>query len=188
MENTSRGTNLFIFGCLFAGVFLKTTLEQLVPVTPGMWLRHIDWLLLITVYIGLLRDPVRSLITGTVAGILYDSFSGGQAMGVNGLCYILAAFLTHRITAIIVVDNLLIRFLAVSLASVTCSLTRLLFYRMLNIDLPVLADGGEAAQMVVFGLFANLIVSVVLYLFLDRIFKKDVGLRMRRREARRRRL
>ncbi|QQS46441.1 MAG: rod shape-determining protein MreD [Acidobacteriota bacterium] len=188
MENTSRGTTLIIFGCLIAAVFLKTTLQQLAPATPGLWFQHIDWLLLITVYIGLQRDPVRSLITGTVAGILHDSFSGGQAVGVSGLCYIVAAFLTHRITAVIVVDNLLIRFLAVAVASVSSSLIRLLFYRLLGIELPVLADGGEAAQMIVFGLFANLIASLLLFMLLDRIFKKDIGLRMRRSEARRRRL
>lgn len=188
MENSSRGATLVIIVCLVIAVFLKTTLEQLVPASVGMWLRHIDWLLLITVYVGLQREPVRSLLTGTAAGILFDAFSNGRAIGVSGLCYVVAAFLTHRITSIIVVDNILIRFLAVALASISNSLIRLLFYRLLNIDLPVLSDGGGAARMIVFGLFANLIVSVILYTLLDRIFKKDIGLRMRRSEARRRRL
>jgi rod shape-determining protein MreD len=136
----------------------------------------------------LLRNPVKALFTGAAAGLVQDSFSGGPAVGVSGLAYVFAAYITHRIAAFIVVDNLPVRFLAVAAASIVNTLVRLFFYRLLKIELPVLAGGQTITAEVVFGLFANLIASILLYILLDRLFMKNASLRMRRNEARRRRL
>ncbi len=129
-----------------------------------------------------------ALVTGAAAGLVHDSLSSGQAVGVSGLAYVLAAYITHRIAAFIVVDNLLVRFLTVAAASAISTTVRLFFYKVLLIELPVLAGGRTVASDITIGLFANLFVSVLLYIFLDRIFKKDAALRTRRSEARRRRL
>ncbi len=188
MEKKSRGSTLKILGCLVVAALLQTTLVQLVPRAIGQALAQIDWLLLVTVYIGLQRDPVKALLTGTAAGVVYDCFSGGRTVGVSGFAYVLAAYITHRIAAIIVVDNLLVRVLTVAAASIVNTGVRLAFYGLLQIELPVLAGGRTIAEAFIFGLFANLIASILLYIFLDRIFKKDATLRMRRSEARRRRL
>ncbi len=144
--------------------------------------------MLVTVYVGLQRDPIKSLLTGTAAGIIHDSFSGGQAIGVSGFAYVLAAYISHRIATFIVVDNLLVRILAVAAASVVDTVVRFFFYWLLKIELPVLAGGRTVAPAIVFGLFANLIASILLYLLMDRFIKKDATLRMRRNEARRRRI
>lgn len=171
-----------------AAAFLQTTLVQQVPQRVGEWLGHIDWLLLIVVYTGLQRDSVKALLTGTGAGLLQDSLSGGRAVGVSGFAYVIAAFITHRIAAFIVVDSLLVRILAVAAASAINTGIRLAFYGLLKIELPVLAGGRTIAAQIVFGIFANLIASLLLYILLDRAFKKNANLRTRRSEARRRRL
>ena len=188
MEKESRGSTVKIFGCLLVGAFLQTTLVQQAPRSLEQWLGYIDWLLLVTVYVGLQRDPVKSLLTGVAAGLFQDAFSGGRAVGVSGLAYVLAAYITHRIAAFIVVDNMLVRFITVAAASVISTIVRLFFYGLLRIELPVLAGGRTIAAAITFGMFANLIASILLYTLLDRIFKKDAALRMRRSEARRRRL
>lgn len=188
MEKESRGWTLKILGCLIVAAFLQTTLVQQAPPSLGQWLGHIDWLLLATVYIGLQRKPISALLTGATAGLIYDSLSSGRAVGVSGLAYVLAAYITHRIAAFIVVDNLLVRFLTVAAASVVGACVRLLFYKVLKFDLPVLAGGRTVASNIVLGLLANLFASVLLYILLDRIFKKNDALRTRRSEARRRRL
>lgn len=167
---------------------MQTTLVQLAPEQIAQWLGHIDWLLLVTVYIGLQRDPFRAMLTGVAAGVIHDSFSGGTAMGVSGLAYVLAAFVTYQITSLIVVDNLLVRFGTVAAASLVNTAVRLLFYALLRISLPVLAGGSSVAASFIFALLVHLIASILLYIVLDRLFLKGESLRRRRSEARRRRL
>ena len=185
MEKVSRGSTLKIAVCLFAAAYLQTTLAQQVPVSLGRWLGHISWLLLVVVYIALQRDAVRSLMTAAGAGVIHDAFSVGRGIGVNGLAMVLAAYLADRIASVIMVDNLIFRFLAVTAGSVINSLVRLGFYRALNLELPVLASGREMAATLVFDLFANLFASVLLYIALDRVFNKGLDQRRRRMEARR---
>ena len=187
LEKASRGLTLKITVCLFAAAYLQTTLAQQVPAPVGRWLGHISWLLLVVVYIALQRDAVRSLMTAAAAGVLNDAFSRGPGVGVNGLAMVLAAYVADRIASVIMVDNLIFRFLAVTAGSVINTLVRLGFYSKwaLNLELPVLAGGREIAATVVFDLFANLFASVILYIALDRVFNKGIDQRRRRMEARR---
>jgi rod shape-determining protein MreD len=185
LEKVSRGLTLKIAVCLFAAAYLQTTLAQQVPVSVGRWLGHISWLLLVVVYIALQRDAVRSLMTAAGAGVIHDAFSMGRGVGVNGLAMVLAAYVADRIASVIMVDNLIFRFLAVTAGSVINSLVRLGFYWALNLELPVLASGRDMAAAVVFDLFANLFASVLLYIALDRVFNKGLDQRRRRMEARR---
>jgi rod shape-determining protein MreD len=187
LEKASRGLTLKITVCLLAAAYLQTTLAQQVPVPLGRWLGHISWLLLVVVYIALQRDAVRSLMTAAAAGVIHDALSMGRGVGVNGLAMVLAAYVADRIASVIMVDNLIFRFLAVTAGSVINTMVRLGFYSKwaLNIELPVLASGREIAATVVFDLFANLFASVLLYIALDRVFNKGIDQRRRRMEARR---
>jgi rod shape-determining protein MreD len=187
LEKVSRGYTLKITVCLLAAAYLQTTLAQQVPVSLGRWLGHINWLLLVVVYIALRRDAVRSLMTAAAAGVIHDALSMGRGVGVNGLAMVLAAYVADRIASVIMVDNLIFRFLAVTAGSVINTLIRLGFYSKwaLNLELPVLASGREIAATVVFDLFANLFASVLLYIALDRVFNKGIDQRRRRMEARR---
>jgi rod shape-determining protein MreD len=186
LEKVSRGSTLKITVCLLAAAYLQTTLPQQVSATVGGWLGHISWLLLVVIYIALQRDPIKSLMTATAAGILHDAFSGGRGVvGVNGLAMVIAAYVADRIASVIMVDNLIFRSLTVTAASVINTLIRLAFYSLLKLNLPVLASGREMAATLVFDLFANLFASVLLYIALDRVFNKGIDQRRRRMEARR---
>jgi rod shape-determining protein MreD len=187
LEKASRGLTLKITVCLLAAAYLQTTLAQQVPVPLGRWLGHISWLLLVVVYIALQRDAVRSLMTAAAAGVIHDALSMGRGVGVNGLAMVLSAYVADRIASVIMVDNLIFRFLAVTAGSVINTMVRLGFYSKwaLNLELPVLASGREIAATVVFDLFANLFASVLLYIALDRVFNKGIDQRRRRMEARR---
>jgi hypothetical protein len=127
-------------------------------------------------------------MTGAFAGLFYEAFSFGRGFGVNGLAFVLAAYVADRIASVIVVDNLWFRFSAVAAGSVVNTAVRLLFFRLLKLELPVLAGGRNLAATLVFDLIANLIGSVLLYIALDRVFIKDAGQRVRRMEARRLRI
>lgn len=191
MEKESRATTVKIAVCLFVAIFAQTTLVHLLPDTLGRWAGHIDWLLLVIVYVCLQRNPVQALLTATIAGVAHDAFSRGQAIGVaqaigvSGFAYVLAAYVADRIVSVIVADNMLVRFATVASASAVNTLARYTFYKLLNFKLPVLVGGEGFAAAIVFGLVTNLIVSVLLYALLDRFFSRDAALRLRRSEARR---
>ena len=185
MEKESRATTVKIAACLFVAIFAQTTLVHNSPGTLGRWLGHIDWLLLVVVYVCLQRNPVRALLTAVVAGVAYDAFSRAP-MGVSGFAYVLAAFVADRIVSVIVADNMLVRFATVASASAVNTLTRYTFYKLLKFKLPVLLAGGQGlAAAIVFALVTNLIASALLYILLDRFFNKGSAARVRRGEARR---
>ncbi len=191
LEKESRATTIKIAACLLVAIFAQTTLTRLLPDSLGRWIGHIDWLLLVIVYVCLQRDPVRALLTAVFAGLAFDTFSRAatagvaQAIGVSGFAYVLAAYVADRIVSVIVADNMLVRFATVASASVINTLTRYAFYKLLKFELPVLVGGQGFAAAIIFGLVTNLIVSVLLYFALDRFFDKGSALRVRRSEARR---
>lgn len=169
--------------CLLVAVLLQTTLSQ--QVKP--WLASIDWLLLVTVYVSLLRDPTLALLTATAAGLLHDASSGGPAIGVSGLAKVLATFVVYQISSMIVFEHFLLRLLMVAVASLVDLFTLLAFYRMLKFDLPSQLSGTRnILAAILLGLAVNLIVSLLLFPILDRLFQSGrFGLshRLRRSEA-----
>ena len=191
MEKESRAATAKIAACLLVAIFAQTTLVRLLPESLGRWIGHIDWLLLVIVYVCLQRNPMRALMTAVAAGIVHDAFSRVQApgvaqvIGVSGFAYVLAAYVADRIVSVIVADSMLVRFATVASASAVNTLARYMFYKMLKFQLPVLVGGQGIAAAVVFGLVTNLIASALLYVLLDRLFNKGSAARVRRGEARR---
>ena len=169
--------------CLAAAALAQTTLSQ--QVKP--WLASIDWLLLVTVYVSLLRDPTSALLTATAAGIQQDASSGGPAIGVSGLAKVLAAFVVYQMSSMIVFEHFLIRLLMVALASLVDLFTLLAFYRMLKFDLPSQLSGTRnILAAILLGLAVNLVVSLLLFPVLDRFFQSGrfgFSRRLRRSEA-----
>ncbi len=188
MEKEDRWLTLKVLGSLLAAALIQITLAQMVPWRVAGLLGRIDWLLLVTVYIGLQRDPFRSMLTGALAGLIHDACSLSGTFGVSGLAYVVAAYVVYQITTLIVIDNLLIRLVAVSAASLANAGIRLLFYALLRIQLPLLGSGRLIASSLIVSLLVHLTVSVSLFILLDRLFLKGDTLRRRRSEARRRRL
>ena len=158
--------------------FAQTTLTRVWPA-----LGNIDWLLLVTVYVGLLRDPGQALLTGTAAGLLQDASSMGP-IGVGGMAKVLAAYLAYWVSSRVFVEGMLVKVLATAGASVINTLTSLAFLRMLKFDgLPPLANTNSALRAVGLNLLANLLICVPVYVALDRLFKLGFRQRARRAEA-----
>src|SRR5262249_16639978 len=132
------------------------------------------------------RNPVRALLTAMFAGVMLDAFSRvqapgvAQAVGVSGFAYVLAAYVADRIVSVIVADNMLVRFATVASASVVNTLTPHTFF---NLHVRRGVEGFAAA--LVFGLVHTLIVPVLFYILLNRLFNKTSAARVRRGEARR---
>jgi rod shape-determining protein MreD len=180
LEKELHGPSRFwkIAGCLLIAAFLQTTL----PKYNG-WLGHIDWLLLVVVYVSLMRDPTLALLTATAAGILHDAASGGSPLGINGIAKVLAAYFAYWVSSRIVAENLFVNILTLAGASAINTLVTLGFYRMLKFDLPPLAGINTMMAATAMSVLANLAVSVLLFMLFERIFKPSGHQRSRRSEA-----
>lgn len=161
--------------CLVVAAFLNTSLKVISP-----WLGYIDWLLLITLYVGFLRDPFQALMTATAAGILQDGLSGSR-FGISGICQLLAVWFAFQVSSRFFVEGLLIRIPIVAGATFIYFLTRIFVYRFLGFGLPPVVEINRGFTDIFFGVFINLITSLLLYALLDRIFR--VGFRQRSRRA-----
>lgn len=188
MQKDNGRNSLIILVILLIAGLAQTSLMQIAPGWLSKWVGSIDWLLLVTVYIGLQREPLRAMITGAVAGLINDALSGGVGMGVSGISYVLAAYVTWSITSLIIVDSLVVRFVTVATSSLVNTSVRLIFYALLGISLPVFESGRMIAADYVFTLLVHLIASTILYIILDRIFLRGDVIRRRRSDARRKRI
>ena len=175
-ESTGRARAFKIGACLLIAAFAQTTLKQSVSDK----LRFIDWLLLVVVYVSMLREPVMALVTGTVAGILYDMLSGPDvSMGVSGISYIVAAYIGYWVSTSFLVSGLLIRVATVAGASVVAAILRLSLYTFtVDVKMP-----SEAALELILGPTVNLIISIPVFLALDHLFDFGKRAKLRRAEA-----
>lgn len=178
MENESTGqARIYKIGaCLLIAAFAQTSLKQVISPKLG----YIDWLLLVTVYVSLMREPVLALVTGAVAGILHDMMSGRDVpMGVSGIGYVVAAYVGFWVSTSFLVEGLLIRTATVAGASVVAAILRLSLYTFtVDVKMPV-----EAALELILGPTVNLLLSFVLYPAMDQFFDFGRRAKMRRAEA-----
>ena len=166
--------------CLFVAALLQVTLVQLVSGA----LRYIDWLLLVVVYLALQqRKHTVALWTATVAGILKDFSSGSGVMAVSGIAYLFAAFIADRVSSIIVLDNLAIRFGTVVTTSLTNTIIQLIAYQILHFPLAPLTGQESLPAVIVLSLLGNLFASVLVFYVMDRLFKSASGVGLRRTQA-----
>ncbi len=173
-EKTSKVRVWVIAICLIVAAFAQVTLKIFSP-----WLGYVDWLLLITVYVSLLRNPVVAMVTATCAGILNDLGSNVPVTGVSGISYVVAAYIGFWSSNSFLVDGLLIRAAIVAGAGVVASILQLSIYTF-TVDV---AMPREAALQLILSPTLNLIVSLVLFAALDQIFDFGKRAKMRRAEA-----
>ncbi len=172
--------NLKIGASLLIAAFLQITLTQYI--NPG--LRHLDWLLLVVVYIGLQqREHLVTLLTATLAGVIKDFSSGGRVIAISGLAYLLAGYLADRISSVIVLDNLPVRIGAVAAASLINSTVQLIGYQILRVPLAPLTGQESLLAVLVLGLSGNLLAAIPFFVMLDNVFQTTTRLGARRTEA-----
>lgn len=175
-ESTGRARVYKIGACLLLAAFAQITLKQAISPRLG----YIDWLLLVVIYVSMLREPVLALVTGTVAGILYDLSAGRDVpMGVSGISYIVAAYIGYWVSTSFLVSGSLIRVATVAGASVVAAILRLSLYTFtVDVKMP-----SEAALELILGPTVNLIISVPVFLALDQLFDFGRRAKLRRAEA-----
>ncbi len=176
MENESTGqARIYKIGaCLLIAAFVQISLKQIISPKLG----YIDWLLLVTVYVSMLREPGLALGTATIAGVIHDMLSGAAVpMGVSGIGFLVAAYIGYWVSSSFLVEGLLMRSATVAGASVVAAILRLSLYTFtVDVKMPV-----QAALELILGPTVNLLLSLVLYPALDQFF--DFGRRAKTRRA-----
>ena len=92
-----------IAAVLALAIILQLSLREAWP--P---LSHIDFPLIVVVYVALQRDAWTALIVGTIAGLAIDAPSGGL-IGAGGFSKTLTAYLIYLAATRINLENALIR-------------------------------------------------------------------------------
>ncbi|MBI1764301.1 MAG: rod shape-determining protein MreD [Acidobacteria bacterium] len=182
MEKNALGStrNLKIGASLLIAAFLQITLAQYI--NPG--LRHIDWLLLVVVYLGLQqREHQVTLWTAILAGVIKDFSAGGQVIAISGIAYLLAGYLADRISSVIVLDNLPVRIATVAAASLINILVQLIGYQILRFPLASLTGQESLLAILVMGLIGNLLAAIPFFVLLDNVFQTTTRLGARRTAA-----
>lgn len=144
------------------------------------WFEYIDWLLLVTLYVGMLRDPSQALMTATVAGILQDGLSGSR-FGISGIAQLLAVWFAFQVSSKFFIEGLLVRIPIVAGATLIYLVTRVFLYRYLGFEMPPVMEVNRGFMEVFLGVFLNLLASLLVFALLDRFFR--VGFRQRSRRA-----
>jgi rod shape-determining protein MreD len=165
-------------------LFAAVTAESLLP---RLWdgFRYVDLPLIVTVYFALMRDPVLGMLTGYAAGLSGDLAPGsGPIIGVGGFSKTIIGFLVATVAVRFSLEGPLVRVLVIGLSSVVNSVLFIALHNLMDTRLTDETSPEWIAMRVAFEAAGNLIVGVVLFWLMDKLFPEHAAsgqMRVRRR-------
>ena len=167
-----------IAAVLALAIILQLSLREAWP--P---LSHIDFPLIVVVYVALQRDAWTALIVGTIAGLAIDAPSGGL-IGAGGFSKTLTAYLIYLAATRINLENALIRIPVVAAAAVVDGAIYFFWQKSLGH-----APSAPFVQTISYNLIGTTVVGTFILYMLDSVFNPTSSQRRqfasRRRGARR---
>jgi len=167
-----------IAAVLALAIILQLSLREAWP--P---LSHIDFPLIVVVYVALQRDAWTALIVGTIAGLAIDAPSGGL-IGAGGFSKTLTAYLIYLAATRINLENALIRIPVLAAAAVVDGAIYFFWQRSLGH-----APSAPFVQTISYNLIGTTVVGTFILYMLDSVFHPTSSQRRqfasRRRGARR---
>ncbi len=154
---------------------------------PNYWhaFRYVDLPLLVTVYFGLMRDPILGMVAGYGAGLGGDLTAGaGPVVGVGGFSKTLIGFLVATVADRFSLEGPLIREHVIAVSSLANSSLFVGLYALMDQPVGVERAPDQMAMTIALEAAANLIAGVVLFWLFDRIFPENApggAMRVRRR-------
>ena len=149
----------------------------------GAPLSHIDFPLIVVVYVALQRDAWTALIVGTIAGLAIDTPSGGL-IGAGGFSKTLTAYLIYLAATRINLENALIRIPVLAAAAVVDGAVYFFWQRSLGH-----APSAPFVQTISYNLIGTTVIGTFALYMLDSVFNPTGSQRRqfasRRRGARR---
>ena len=154
---------------------------------PKYWepFRYVDLPLLLTVYFGLMRDPVLGMLAGYAAGLCGDLAPGsGPIIGVGGFSKTIIGFLVASVAVRFSLEGPLVRVLVIALSSLVNSALYLGLNELMDQNLTSETTTAQLAVKVALEAAANLIFGVIAFWFFDKVFPENApggAMRVRRR-------
>ena len=149
-------------------IIVALLLQMLLPRYVSFF-GYIDLALLVTVYSGLQRAPVLGMVTGVIAGLGEDAVQGG-ILGVGGFSKTLIGYLVGTASVRLSLENPLARLSVVAVASAGNTVLFVGLNQMLEQSLPYVSTWGEFGATIGWKVLGDTVVSIILFVVLDRVF------------------
>ena len=162
-----------LFLKILGAIVVAVTFQGLVP---RFWeaFNYVDLPLILTVYFGLMRDPLVGMVAGCLAGLAGDLAPGaGGIIGVGGFSKTVIGFFIAMTSIRIPLEGPFTRILVLALSSLANSLLYIGLHALLDQDATAGLSVGEVARRVGFQTAANLIAGVFIFWLSDKIFPEN---------------
>jgi len=150
-------TVFFIVAALFLQLMVARYLRPL---------RYLDFVLIVTTYIGFGRNPKRAMVVGATAGLIQDGFSGG-IVGANSFVKTVIAFLTSVLSVRVALERLLPRLIVMAGAAALNGLIYLGLHELFGqnlVESPIFSHLGQKMGWLV---AANTLAGLFLFYLFD---------------------
>lgn len=168
-------------------IFLIAAAVAVESLVPKYWeaFGYVDLPLLVTVYFGLMRDPVLGMLTGYGAGLCGDLAPGsGPILGIGGFSKTIIGFLVASIAVRFSLEGPLTRVLVIALSSLVNSALFLGLNELMDQGVTSESTPAQLTMKVALEAAANLIFGVIVFWLFDKIFPENApggAMRVRRR-------
>jgi rod shape-determining protein MreD len=143
---------------------------------PRFWspFRFVDLALLVTIYFALMRDPVTGMVTGYVAGFGSDLGSAsGPILGVGGFSKTVIGFLIASVAVRFTLEGPLVRIVVIALSTLVDRAMFVGLHAMVGMSLTDETTPQVLAMKFLFSAAANVVLGVILFWILDRVFPEQ---------------
>ncbi len=123
--------SLFIILLGFVLVVIQTTLFSFFPLN----FLKVDFLLILTIYVGFYRPPFRGIFLAFLLGSILDVFSGSPA-GIFAFLRVLSCSLSKALSRKIFLDGVLLQIGGVFILSIVDSLAMVVLMKAFHLGLP----------------------------------------------------
>jgi rod shape-determining protein MreD len=154
-------------------LILALILQMLLPKHFRMF-QYVEFPLLVTVYLSLMRAPLLGMTAGVVSGIGGDIISGSDIIGVSGFSKTLIGYVVAKASVNFPLENPLTRLGIVTLASIANTILVIGLYLMLEQPIQNVSAWGDFLKALGLNTLGDTLASIVLFMVLNKVFP-EVG-------------
>lgn len=158
---------------MFFCLLLQTLLVRIPKV--GHYFHYVDFMLILTVFVGVQPHAVRASIIGMTGGLAQD-FAFGALYGASGFPKTVIGYLLATISMKFSLDSKPVRFLVLPLCSIVNSLLYVYFLYFFGLQARA-TTFRDIVRVALIQLAANVIASIPLFWLFDRTLGKWLAVR-----------
>jgi rod shape-determining protein MreD len=158
---------------MFFCLLLQTLLVRIPKV--GHYFQFVDFMLILTVFVGVQPHAIRASIIGMTGGLAQD-FAYGALYGASGFPKTVIGFLLATVSVKFSLDSKPVRFLVLPLCSIVNSLLYVYFLYFFGLQSKA-TSFRDIVRVALVQLVANVLVAIPLFWLFDRTLGKWLAVR-----------